>query len=299
MDTQSAVHWHWPIISVSAAFMGKNACDEIATTSQKCSSPEHHQFLVLHLGQSKGYGKALTHNQLIGDLYGQKCYWRYRICLLQLSAHQASTILWVLSKLHSNELHRIVIELSLTRSVFSICPCIQLHKYACNVSQIWLFCLKVWSQYLRTCSLLFCIITFGSLSSRITLITNSYSYVWFKIFKHLIARGSDLFQQWTCLSLWFERPYYTYRLRCLVGYNQCKLEAAYGLEQFQTCAFVAILFTLQNWGDWQPWHHMDRLSSSSWPSIRTWDQLNGETLAGKSYHRKVEQINRVTGYRID
>ena len=44
--------------------------------------------------------------------------------------------LWGLSKLHSNGLHRIVTELSLTRSVFSICPWIQLHKHACSVSQI-------------------------------------------------------------------------------------------------------------------------------------------------------------------
>jgi len=33
-------------------------------------------------------------------------------------------LLWGLSKIHSNELHRIVTELSLTRSLFSICPCI-------------------------------------------------------------------------------------------------------------------------------------------------------------------------------
>jgi len=50
-------------------------------------------------------------------------------------------LLWGLSKLHSNELHCIVTELSPTRSVFSVCPCIQLHKYACIVSQIWFFCL--------------------------------------------------------------------------------------------------------------------------------------------------------------
>jgi len=49
--------------------------------------------------------------------------------------------MWKLSTLHSNELHCIVPTLSFTRSVFSICPCIQHHKYACNVSQIWLFLL--------------------------------------------------------------------------------------------------------------------------------------------------------------
>jgi len=44
--------------------------------------------------------------------------------------------LWGLITLHSNELHRYVTELSITQSVRSISPCIQLHKYQCNVSQI-------------------------------------------------------------------------------------------------------------------------------------------------------------------
>jgi len=35
---------------------------------------------------------VLTHNQLIGHLYGQICYWQYRFSLLHLSAHQVSTI---------------------------------------------------------------------------------------------------------------------------------------------------------------------------------------------------------------
>jgi len=36
-------------------------------------------------------------------------------------------------------------------------------------------------------------ITFRSLSSRITLLSNSYHHVEFEIYKCLIARGSDLF----------------------------------------------------------------------------------------------------------
>jgi len=108
--------------------------------------------------------------------------------------------------LHSNELNRIVTELSLTRSVFSICPCIQLHKYACNVSQIWFFCFYLYSRYLRTRSLLYCIVTFSRCSSRIILSSNPQYHVGFKIFEHLIARDYDLFQTWTCLHLLFVRP---------------------------------------------------------------------------------------------
>jgi len=46
-----------------------------------------------------------------------------------------------LSRLRCDELYQIVTELSLTWSVFSICRCIQLHKYTSNVSQISLFLL--------------------------------------------------------------------------------------------------------------------------------------------------------------
>ena len=41
------------------------------------------------------------------------------------------------------------------------------------------------------------------------------------------------------------------------------------------------------------------LSSSSLPSITTWDRLNWETLAGKSAHREVTVLSRVGNNRID
>ena len=62
---------------------------------------------------------------------------------------------------------------------------------------------------------------------------------------------------------------------------------------------MAILFALGNWGDRPHWHHMYHLSSSSSPSIRTWDLLNGETLAAKKVHCKVKRINRVGSFWID
>jgi len=40
---------------------------------------------------------------------------------------------------------------------------------------------------------------FGSLSSQITQLLNFYRHVWYTIFEHLIARGYDRFQKWTCL----------------------------------------------------------------------------------------------------
>jgi hypothetical protein len=46
----------------------------------------------------------------------------------------------------------------------------------------------------------------------------------------------------------------------------------------------------------KPWHHMYRLPACSSPSIRIWNKLNGETLAGKWSHRKVKRINSVRGH---
>jgi hypothetical protein len=80
--------------------------------------------------------------------------------------------------------------------------------------------------------LLHCIITFGSLSSWITHLSNSYRQVRFTICEHLIALGYDPFRKCTSLYSWFDRPYIANHLRSLVGFNECKLEAACCLEWF-------------------------------------------------------------------
>jgi len=54
-----------------------------------------------------------------------------------------------LSMLPSNHLHWIVTKYGFMWSVFSICPCIQLHNYACNISQIWLLLLIALASILK------------------------------------------------------------------------------------------------------------------------------------------------------
>ena len=49
---------------------------------------------------------------------------------------ECQQFVWGLNKLHRNHLHCVVPDLSLTQSVFAICYCMQLCKYACNVTQI-------------------------------------------------------------------------------------------------------------------------------------------------------------------
>jgi len=85
-------------------------------------------------------------------------------------------------------------------------------------------------QYLRTRSLLYYNDTFGSLSSRNTQHSKFFHHVGFSIFEHPFARGYDLFQKWTFLYSWFERPYFANHLRCVVGFNECTLKAADCLE---------------------------------------------------------------------
>jgi len=91
LDKLTAMERRQPTMNLPAAFIGKNASDDIASDSYNWAPPHGQQFL------------------------------------------------WRLRTLHSNELHCAVPKTSFTRSVFAICPCIQLHKYAYNVLQIWFF----------------------------------------------------------------------------------------------------------------------------------------------------------------
>jgi len=65
LDNLRATEQCQPIIYSSVAFMGTNPTDDIASTSSQCASKEHELFLAWYLGKSKGYGMAVTHNQLI------------------------------------------------------------------------------------------------------------------------------------------------------------------------------------------------------------------------------------------
>jgi len=130
-------------------------------------------------------------------------------------------------------------------------------------------------------------------------VSNSYHHVRFPIFKYLVGRGYDIIQKWLCLYSWFEQPYFTNHIWWLVGFIECALEASYCLEWFWICIFVAFLFALRNWGDWQPTHHINRLSSSYMPFSRTWDQVQGDRHDAKGEQCNVEQIYGVGCFWMD
>jgi len=98
--------------------------------------------------------------------------------------------------LHSNELHCIVPKLSLSRSVFSLCLCIQLRKYACIVSEVLPFpCLSLQSQYLRSSFLPYYNESLDSHSSQNMPLSNSKIDVEFKIFTYHVMTGFECFQK--------------------------------------------------------------------------------------------------------
>jgi len=141
LDDRSAMQWHQPIFTIQAPFIGQNAGDNIATTSWKWASPEPQQFLVLDLVLSKWYATALTYNQSISCHQGKNASDDITTASSKWVPTEGQQFFGELIKLHSNELQCIVPKLTYKWSVFSICLCIQLHKYACNFSQIWLFLL--------------------------------------------------------------------------------------------------------------------------------------------------------------
>ena len=93
LDNLTAMEHRLPRMNLSAAFNGKNATDDVASSSYNWAPTQRQQFQ------------------------------------------------WMLRTLHSNDLHCAVSKSSFTWSVFTICSCIQLPKYACNILQIWFFCL--------------------------------------------------------------------------------------------------------------------------------------------------------------
>jgi len=92
LDNQRVMQLCQPIMIVSAAFMGRNAEDDIATACYTWASTRPQWILVLHHWHLMRCGSEFTQNQWIGCLSGQNCYQQYRYHLLRMSSNVASTI---------------------------------------------------------------------------------------------------------------------------------------------------------------------------------------------------------------
>ena len=139
MEEARIVRRHWLIIELSAAFLGKNASSKILTLSQNERQRSVNDFWSCMLDNLKAMERRWpTMNPLAafnrkngGDDIASATY--------NWAPTQRQQFWWMLRSLHSDVLHCAVPKSSFTRSVFAIYPCIQLHKYGCNVLQIW-FC---------------------------------------------------------------------------------------------------------------------------------------------------------------
>jgi len=92
------------------------------------------------------------------------------------------------------------------------------------------FCLQLKSNNLRTPILPYYNVTFVSLSRVIVQRSSANHDVGFKIIEYLIVTVYDIFQNWSCVYLWFEQPYITKHLWCEVHFNECRFEMSYWLE---------------------------------------------------------------------
>jgi len=75
LEYQGTMGLLWSIIEPSAAFLGKNAFDNLVTMPWQWASTGRRLFSALHLGISRGYETTLIHNRTIGCLSRQKS-WR-------------------------------------------------------------------------------------------------------------------------------------------------------------------------------------------------------------------------------
>jgi len=138
-EYNGAVRQHWSKIIQLAFILGTNACDTILTMSvnERQWSVNGSWSWIFNTLRAIECSKpainppaAFIGKNTSDDIASTFSSWAP-------TAHQH--FLHRLSKLHSNGVHCAVPKLCFTRSVFAISPYIQLHKYACNVSQIWFF----------------------------------------------------------------------------------------------------------------------------------------------------------------
>jgi hypothetical protein len=129
------------MIKLLAALLGKNAYDKIVTMSQNEHQQSVNDFWSCILDNLTAMECRLPTVNLSAAFIGKNASDDIASGSYNWVPTQRQLFWWMLRILHSNEVYCDVPKLSCTRSVFAICHCIQLPKYACNVLQIWWLCL--------------------------------------------------------------------------------------------------------------------------------------------------------------
>jgi len=128
-----------PIIKLSTAFLGKNCTYKIQTMSQNERQWSINNCWSWILDNLTTMECRYPTMNLLAAFKGTNSSDDIASTFYNWVPTQRQQFWWMLRILNSNELHYVVPKSSFTLPVFAIYPCIQLHKYACNVLQIWFF----------------------------------------------------------------------------------------------------------------------------------------------------------------
>jgi hypothetical protein len=141
LKNQHEVRHRWLTIKQSATWLVKTTCDKIVTMSHNERQRSINNFLSCILDNLTAIERRIPTMSISAAFNGKHAsdYIASASYIWAPTEHQQ--FLGRLRTLYINVLNFAVPISSFTRSVFGICPCIPLHKYACNVLQIWFFCL--------------------------------------------------------------------------------------------------------------------------------------------------------------
>jgi hypothetical protein len=124
MENATVVRRHWPIITLSAAFPGKNTYDKILTVSHN-----DRQWSVNNFGSCIFDNLTVMEHRYPAMNLSAACVGKNSCDNITSASYnwaptQRQQFWWMLRTLHSNELHGAVPKSSFTWSIFAICPCI-------------------------------------------------------------------------------------------------------------------------------------------------------------------------------
>jgi len=141
LENQRAVRHNWSIIELSAAFLVKTACDKIVTMYQNVRQRSVNNFWSCILDDLTAIEHRIPTIRISAASNGKHSSDDIASASYSWVPTEHQQFLWRVRTLYSNVLDCASRKSSFTRSVFAICPCIQLPKYACNGLQIWFYCL--------------------------------------------------------------------------------------------------------------------------------------------------------------
>ena len=136
LDNQSALQHNWSIIKLLVAILVNTACDKIVTMSQNERHWSVNNFWSCIFYNLTAIECRIPTMTLTEAFNGKNASDDITSASYNWAPIEHQQFLSRLRTLYSNVMHCADHKSSFTRSVFAICPCIQLHKYACNVLQI-------------------------------------------------------------------------------------------------------------------------------------------------------------------